>query len=59
MLGGGEASEDEDEEEAAPAVGSLKPKEMGVDPKQAKPDVGNEAVVPVPTETAASAEDIT
>ena len=58
LIAGGEVSEDEEVEEAAPAVGSPKPKEMGLDPKQAELDVGAEAVVPEPTEMAASAEDI-
>ena len=40
------------------AVGSPKPMEMGVDPEQAKPNVGAKEVVPEPAETAASAEDI-
>ena len=57
-MAGGEASEDEDEEEAAPAVGSPKPKEIGVDPEQAKPDMRAEAIVPELAETAVSAEDI-
>ena len=60
MLAVGEdaSDEEEEEEEVAPAVGSLKPKEMGVDLEQAEPDVGAEEVVPKPTETAASTEEI-
>ena len=58
LIAGGEVSEDEEGEEAAPTVGSPKPKEMEVDLEQAEPDVGVEAVVSEPVETAASAEDI-
>ena len=47
-----------DEEEVAPTLGSPKPKEMGVDPKQAEPNMGAEEVVPESAETVASAEDI-
>ena len=56
MIAGGEVSEEEEVEEVAPAVGSPKPKEMDVNPEQAEPDVGAEAVVSEPAETAASAE---
>ena len=58
LLAGGEASEDEDEEDEAPAVGSPKPKEMGVDPEQAEPDMGAKEVVLEPAETDASTKDI-
>ena len=59
LVAGKDASDEaEDEEEATPAVGSLKPVKMGVDPKQAEPDVGAKEVVLEPTEMAASAEDI-
>ena len=58
VLAEGEDASDEDEEEAAPTVGSPKPKEMEVDPEQAEPNVGAEAVVSEPAETAASAEDL-
>ena len=58
LAGGEDASDEEDEEEVAPAVGSPKPKEMEVNPKQVEPDVGAEAVVSEHTETAASAEDL-
>ena len=42
MLAAGEdaSDEEEDEEEAVPDMGSPKPKEMGVDPEQAEPNVG-------------------
>ena len=59
MIAGGKISEDEEiEDESAPAAGSPKPVEVGVDPKQAEPDVGAKEVVPEPAETTASAEDI-
>ena len=52
------SDKEEDEKEVAPAMGSPKPMEMGVDPEQAEPDVGAKGVVPKPAKTAASAEDI-
>ena len=52
------SDKEEDEEEWAPAVGSPKPVEMGVDPKRVEPDVGAKEVVPKPVETAASSENI-
>ena len=60
MLAAGEDASDveEDEEEVAPAVGSSKPKEMGVDTEQAEPNVGAEEVMPEPVETTTSTEGI-
>ena len=37
LAGGEDASNEEDKEEVAPAVGSLKPKEMEVTPEQVEP----------------------
>ena len=53
LIAGGEVSEDEEVEEAAPTVGSPKSQEMSVDPEQVEPDVGVE-----PKEMAASVDDI-
>ena len=59
MIAGGEVSEDEEVEDVlAPAAGSPKPVEMGVDPEQAELDVRAKEVVPEPAEMAASAKDI-
>ena len=60
MLAVGEdaSDEEEDEEESAPAVGSPKPVEMGVDPERVEPDVEAKEVVPEPIEIAASVKDI-
>ena len=58
MLSGGEASEDEeDEDEPTPAVESLKQVE-GVNPGSAEPEVGAKKVAPKSGEVAASAKDI-
>lgn len=57
-MAGGKVSEEEEVEEAALAVESPKQKELGVDPRQAEPDMGVEAVVSDPAEMAANAEDL-
>ena len=58
LAAGEDASDEEDEEEVAPAVGSPKSQELVVNPGQVEPDVGAETVAPEPEETAASIEDI-
>ena len=59
VLAGGEASEDdEDEDKLAPTAESPKRMELGVDPEQAKPNVGAKEVVPEPAEMDVSVEDI-
>ena len=59
MLASGEdASDEEEDEEVAPAMGSPKPKEMEADPEQVEPDARAEAVVSKLTEIATSAEDL-
>ena len=58
MLVGGEASEDEeDEDEPAPVAEGLKQVE-GVNPRSAEPDVRATEVTPNSGEVAESAEDI-
>ena len=46
MADGEDASDEEDDEEVAPAVGSPKPKEMGVDPKRLSPMWGMRQLCP-------------
>ena len=58
LAGGEDASDEEDEEEVAPAMGSPKPQELEVAAEQAEPDAGAEAVVSEPAKTATSAEDL-
>ena len=59
VLAGGEAASDEEEDdEGAPAVESPKQKEDDVAPEQGEPDAGAEVVTPEPEDAAASAKDL-